>query len=501
MIKSTKKIPLWSLLFVILSIQFSFSNIANAYYQMSYASMIWYVLGAVTFLFPLILMFAEYSGSIRNDTGGVYSWLINSIGEKWAFIGTFIWIGLCMINLLNAVSGMGINISEIIFGTDLTGKLHLGALNSNEVEAIIGIALIIIMTYLATKSIKNIAVTATLGGIFSISIIAIFIGFSIIALVANHGQLAQPIHGISSFIKSPNPQFQSPVAIMSFIVYAIFAYGGAEATSGMIDKLKNPRKTFPKAMIYSAVIMTVLYLLGIFICGITVNWNEILSSKGVNLYNVGFVLMSNLGVVFAKSLGLSAIVGKIIGGVLVRFLAIGTSVAMLGFLIVIVYSPVKGLIAGSSKDLWPKKITRFNKYNMPSRAMWIQCAILVIALAFISMTGQSGQQFYQILVNMANIAGVFPYYFLVIGFIAFKKRKDISHPIVMFHSKGSTYFAVGLALLSMTFAVVFNLISPIMGHQYMNAFWTFIGPIFFFVLSAIMYHFGIRRRNQLLGKE
>ncbi|XIF20098.1 MAG: glutamate/gamma-aminobutyrate family transporter YjeM [Acetilactobacillus jinshanensis] len=50
------------------------------------------------------------------------------------------------------------------------------------------------------------------------------------------------------------------------------------------------------------------------------------------------------------------------------------------------------------------------------------------------MTGKNGQQFFQIIVDMGNIGVLAPYYFIVIAFVSFKKRKDIAHPIIFFHS-------------------------------------------------------------------
>ncbi|XIF20245.1 MAG: glutamate/gamma-aminobutyrate family transporter YjeM [Acetilactobacillus jinshanensis] len=102
-----------------------------------------------------------------------------------------------------------------------------------------------------------------------------------------------------------------------------------------------------------------------------------------------------------------------------------------------IYSPIKGLIAGSSKDLWPKKVAHFNKHDMPAYAMWIECVIIVVALLLISLTGKNGQQFFQIIVDMGNIGVLCPYYFIVIAFVFFKKRKDIAHPITFFHSMKS----------------------------------------------------------------
>ena len=491
--KKNQSISTGKLILVVLATEFGFSNIATGYNQMGYASIIWYIICAAVFLFPLAMIFAEYSGALKNDHGGFYTWLINSFGEKGAFIGTFTWIGVFVINLLQNSSGLGINISGILFGKDTSQQWHLGPINSNGIEAILGIVFIIVATYFATKGVRKITMTAAIAGVISLTFIGIFIIASIVIAISS-GHLAQPIHGASSFIKSPNPAFQSPIAIMSFIVYAMFAYSGMESSSGFIDKMKHPQKQYPRAMIWVAIVETVLYILGILICGLATNWLKVMGHPGVNLYNNGFILMDNLGVGLSHSFGGTAQTGLMMGTALNRLLSIGSILPLIGLVTVTIYSPVKGLIAGSSKDLWPKKIAKFNKHGMPAGAMWVECGIIAIALALISLTGKGGQQFYQIIVDMGNVSTVTPYYFIAIGFLYFKKRHDLNREIVFFHSKTTVNFTIGLLVFAMTFGVVTSILTPILGHQYSTAFWTFIGPVFFIVVSMLMYHYGIRHR-------
>ncbi len=491
--KKNQSLSVGKLILIVLATEFGFSNVVSGYNQMGYASIIWYVICAIVFLFPLAMIFAEYSGALKKDHGGFYTWLIDSFGEKWAFIGTFVWIASFVVNLLQNVTGLGINFSGAVHGTDTSQHWQLGFLNNNEIEALLGIVFIVASTYFATKGVHKIALTAMIAGIVSLSVIGIFIIASIVIALRN-GQIAQPIHGVKSFIKSPSPAFQSPITVMSFIIYAMFAYSGMESTSGMIDKMKHPQKQFPKAMIWTAIIEMTLYVLGIFICGLATNWNQVMGKPGVNLYNNGFYLMNNLGVGLARSLGWSNVTGLTLGGVMNRILCITGFLPLIGFLTITIYSPIKGLIAGSSKDLWPEKIAQFNRHGMPAGAMWIECGLIVLALALISVTGNSGQQFYQIIVDMGNISAVAPYFFIVVGFVLFKKRHDLDRKIVFFHSKFSVYLTVGVLLISMTFGVVMNIIEPLLSHQYSTAFWTVIGPIFFLVISGVMYHFGIVHR-------
>ncbi|BCQ31521.1 hypothetical protein ikematsu_08380 [Limosilactobacillus fermentum] len=56
---STKKIKTASLVLMIFSSIFGFSNSLTAYYQMGYASMIWYIVTAILFFLPSAIMFAE----------------------------------------------------------------------------------------------------------------------------------------------------------------------------------------------------------------------------------------------------------------------------------------------------------------------------------------------------------------------------------------------------------------------------------------------------------
>jgi hypothetical protein len=65
---------------------------------------------------------------------------------------------------------------------------------------------------------------------------------SIVMIIARHGQLEQPFLGMESLKVPLNAAYQgSPIMILSFIVYALFAYGGIEAVGGLVDKTENPK--------------------------------------------------------------------------------------------------------------------------------------------------------------------------------------------------------------------------------------------------------------------
>ena len=115
-----KKIGLVSLIMMIFSSIFGFANMPVAFLQMGYASIIWYIFAAIFFFLPVAMMLAEYGATFKEEEGGIYSWLTHTLGEKWAFIGTFIWLSSWIIWLLSISSKVYIPFSAMLFGKDLT---------------------------------------------------------------------------------------------------------------------------------------------------------------------------------------------------------------------------------------------------------------------------------------------------------------------------------------------------------------------------------------------
>lgn len=178
---------------------------------------------------------------------------------------------------------------------------------------------------------------------------------SVVVLIVNHGHLARPITGINSFIKSPNIQFTNPIALMSFIVYAIFAYGGMETTGGIVNQVNNPKKNYPRGIIIAAIIMTLTYSFSIFFVGVTTNWNKVLGNEKVNLGNITYVLVNNLGFVTAKTFGLSNGIAILFGDWFARFAGLSMFISYIGAFFVLIYSPLESFLEGTDKRIWPKK--------------------------------------------------------------------------------------------------------------------------------------------------
>lgn len=484
--KTAKTITTGSLILMIITSVYGFGNVSVSYFQMGYASIIWYIFAGIVFMIPSSLMMAEYSSAYPDAKGGIFTWLANSIGEKWAFIGTFIWLANWVIWLVSSASKIWISFSSLLFGKDTTQSWHLGSLNSTETVGLLAIVFILVVTFLTSRGMEGIKAMSSVGGVFLICENLLFIVVSIWVLCLNHGQLAQPFHGASSLLQSPNSDFQDPLAVISFIVYAIFAYGGMETVSGVSDSMENPERDFPRGLIFGTAFTIISYVLSLFMAGFTVNYHRDVMHGGVNLGNMTYVIFHRLGEALGQGLGLSASASEAIGASFVRFVALAALMGMIGAFFVVIYSPIKSFILGSDERLWPKKLVKLNEHNIPTTAMWAQAIFVCLIIFFVAFGGSAAKGFYQILQNMVNVSSAASYIFIVGAFPAFIK-KDPDRDFRIFKNRHWTLALVILVELVIGAGIVFTIVEPIIRGDYMDAFWTAMGPIVFGLIAYIFY--------------
>lgn len=493
---STKKqIGLFSLIMMIFTTVFGFANSPVAFYQMGYASIFWYVVAAIVFFLPIAMMIAEYGSALPKAEGGIYSWLEAGGSKRVAFIGTFIWMSAWIVWMVSTASKVWIPLSTLISGSDQTQTWSFLGLSATQFVGVLAILWVIFVTVTASHGVDKIAKVGTFGGTMVSILTVLFVVISIVTWIAQHGIVLQPIHGVSSFFKSPNPKFQTTVTTLSFVIYAIFAYGGLESIGTLMNSIKNPKKTFPTAMVISMIVITVLYAIMIFMWGISTNWQKVLGGKEVNLGNISYVMMSNAGVVMGNALGLSHGASLAIGSFMARFTGLGMFFAYVGSFFVMIYSPVKALILGSDSRLWPKRVTTLNKHGMPAFAMGIQCVVICLIIFGVAFGGSGAQDFYQILTNMANVTNSMPYLFIAGAFPFFKKRTDLARPFVFFKTQTSTNIVSIFVCLIVAFGIIFTCIAPIISGDWQTAFWTIFGPVFFGAVAWIFYDVQARRHH------
>ena len=159
----------------------------------------------------------------------------------------------------------------------------------------------------------------------------------------------------------------------------------------------------------------------------------------------------------------------------------------LGAAFVMIYSPVKSFVLGSDSRLLPKKITKLNDKGMPANAMWLQALVVSLIMLFVAFGGKAATQFYTILTDMMNVSSSAPYLFLIAAFPFFKQKQNLDRPFVFYKNKKVVWTVTSIVWLVVAAGIVFTCVEPILSHDYMTAFWTAFGPIFFGVVGWILY--------------
>ncbi|MDO5039477.1 glutamate/gamma-aminobutyrate family transporter YjeM [Clostridium sp.] len=492
-----QKLTLISLILMIFTSVFGFTNIARAYYLMGYAAIPWYIISAITFFIPYAFMMCEYGAAFRKEKGGIYSWMNRSVGEKYAFIVTFMWYASNIIWMVSVSSSIWVPLSNLVFGIDRTSTLSIFGLSAPKTMAIFAVILLLVITFTASKGLNKITKVTSIGGAFSAFANILLFIISIIILALNGFKFAQPIDA-HALVSSPNPSYQSPIGILGFLVFAIFAYGGIEVIGGLVDQTKDAEKTFPKGIKISAIVIATAYSIEILCVGFFTNWNVALNDKTVNMANVAYIVMGNLGYSLGQALHLSASTCHILYSIFARFIGLSMFLALMGAFFTIIYSPLKQLIEGTPKGIWPKSWVVLDKNNMPRNAMIVQCAIVIAIILITSFGGESVSKFLNYLILMGNVAMTVPYVFIALAFIPFKKNKDIDKPFEVFKTHTSTTIWTIIVVITITFANIFTIIQPIIeSKDYVATIFQIAGPIVFGGAAIILYDRYERKKKKL----
>lgn len=485
--KNTDKLTLSALILMIFTSVYGFNNIPRAFYLMGYSAIPWYIFSAIFFFIPYAFMMAEFGAAFRKETGGIYTWMDKSIGPKYAFVGTFMWYSSYLIWMVSVSSSIWVPLSNLIFGKDTTSTWSLFGLNAPRTLGILGAIFVILITYISSKGLKGIAKVASVGGIFVTSANLVLLIGGLIVLFMNNFKLAQPINA-KAFIVSPNPFYQTPLGILGFLVFALFAYGGLEVVGGLVDSTENPKITFPKGIKIAAIVIAVGYSLAILFIGFFINWNNVLTGEEVNMANVSYLVIKNLGIEIGRALNLSQSTINLLGSLFARYIGLSMFLALLGAFFTLAYSPLKQLIEGTPSGIWPKSWNEKDENNMHKNAMWVQCIIVVAIILISSFGGKSASVFLNYLVLMGNVAMTIPYMFLSYAFIHFKKKKEIQKPFEVYKSTKLATVAAVIVTLTVGFANIFTILQPALETKdYVSTIFQIAGPIIFGIIAILLY--------------
>lgn len=502
------KMGMTALALMIFTSVYGFANIALSFFNMGYSAIPYFVLSALLYFIPFSLIIAEMAQAFRNDHGGIYTWMEKSVGIKWAFTGIFMWWISYVVWMVGKATNMWIPLSFGIFGKNIftdANVMSWTGLKSSQFFGIIGIIFMIYTTYIAIKGIKGISKVASIGGIAVIALnIILFLGGVIVLMFKGLS------FGETNFnlFQSPNPNFGTPVAALGFLVYSIFAFGGMEASGGLVDNVKDKR-SYLGGLAFAGAIISIGYAIGVFLVGTFTNWNEVMAATDhngealVNYATVTYVVVGQLGLTLGKVFNMSN--PEILQNIFSRFSGFGMFFAYVGAFFTLVYAPLKQMIDGTPEELWPYGIGKDDEVTRtPKKALIMQATFVVIMIGLVAFGGSGAEKFFATLQGMTNIAMTLPYIFISYAYIQFLKNDSIEKPFtVLSRNKSFGIFAGWIVTLVVAFANIFSVMdlngtdAGIFGINIPGVYDEFIiGPILFSIISYLIVHHYENKRKK-----
>lgn len=386
--KQPKALGVFSLTMINLAAILSLRNLPllSAY---GCAMIFFYLLAAGTFFIPIALVAAELA-SLMPEEGGMYVWIHKAIGHKTAFLA--IWL-----SLVTTVTALTLT---LLFTASALAVAINPSLTDNHFFVC---SVVLLLTWSATiLSLRGIRVSSIITAIASI-LGTIVPGLLIMIFGLYWWLSGRPLQFHFSLSKTL-PDF-SNFANISFLAGIMFAFAGIEIAAYHIRDVENPRKNFPRAIFYSALLILFISILGSLAIGLIVPKEQLQLEAGV---------IQTLSIVL-RSIGLDW---------LIPLLAFSIALGGISFIFAWIAGPARGLLATRKTGDLPLFLQKTNRWGMPSRILLLQaCVVTLLSLFFLWLPSLSLG--FWILNASSAIMALVAYFFLFLsGPILRKKMPD-----------------------------------------------------------------------------
>ncbi len=194
------------------------------------------LVGGILWFLPVAMCSAEMATVEGQESGGIFAWVGNMLGERWGFAALFYqWFQITV----------GFVTMCFFVLAALSFLLGWDALDSNPLIMFIGVAVIVWgLTLTQLGGTRLTSIISRIGFIFGIVVPVFILMAGLIAYFATGGTSQIAFGGIGDFI----PDFSK---LSTLVIFASFVLGymGVESSASHINELENPNRNYPLAMI------------------------------------------------------------------------------------------------------------------------------------------------------------------------------------------------------------------------------------------------------------
>jgi amino acid transporter len=373
-----------------------------------------WVLAAVLFFLPTALVIIELSTRYPSE-GGLYVWSKEAFGDFHGFVaGWAYWIYTFFYfpGLLTASVAMSVFIGGPKYAPLASNHAYL-------LWASLGLLAVAVVLNVIGLDIGKWLQNA--GGIATYLPLMMLVGIAWY-VVSHHGSATHfSWHASLPHVDWDTVNFWSNIA---------FAFTGMELVCAMSEEVRDPRRTFPRAIYASAALIAVIYIVA------TIALLAILPAQGVDVRNGVFQAIS----------GSSAGLGIAWFGVIAALLVTVGNAGGVG-------STVAGIarvpfVVGIDRYL-PSFFGKIHpRWKTPWISILIQAGISAVILVF-SQIGSTVLEAYQFLVDMSVILYFIPFLYMYAAVIKLAYRKDraAGHGVLVPGGKAGVWITGSLGFL------------------------------------------------------
>lgn len=307
----------------------------------------------ILYMIPYSLIVAELGSVFDNESGGVSSWVLETIGPLAAFYAGWTYWVVQLPYISQKPNSIIIAASWIIFH-----DARISSMNVTFVQ-LLGLAIFAVAMLLAIRGVSFLKKIGTIAGtaMFVMSLLFILMVWTAPAITG--ANLLSIDWSFKAFAPELNFAFFTNLSIL------IFAVVGVEEVAPYVKQMENPKKDFPKGMIILVMMVCVCALLGTIAMGMMFDSNHL--PDGL-LTNGAYFAFQKLGAYYHM------------GNTLMIIYAICAAVSYLAVIIISIDAPLRILMDGTTSQYIPKPMFKKNKYGVYTNGLILISVIVTILI-------------------------------------------------------------------------------------------------------------------------
>jgi glutamate:GABA antiporter len=385
-----------------------------------------FIFSAIIFLIPVALVSAELSSAWSEEEGGIYSWVRHAFGENVAFFTIWLqWINT-IVWYPTILSFIAATFAYLINPELAQNKLY-----------IISVILVVFWS-LTVLGLQGLRASARFAGFCAVIGMIIPMGFIILlAIIWILKGNPMAIHITWQSLLPHLNQTDSWVSLTAIMT----AFLGMELAAVHVRNVNNPQRNFPRAMLFSVILILITMIFGSLAIAIVLPQDKISLVQGVMQAFTSFF----------EAYHLTALMP-----VLVMLLLLGSLGSMVNWII----SPAKGLLLAADHGFLPHWLYRLNKNGIASRILLMQ-AILVTVLCCVFLLFPTVNGIYWLFTALSTELYILMYVVMFIAAIRLKRTAtDRPRPFVIPGKRYGYYATCALGLMGCCITLIIGFFPP-----------------------------------------